>query len=285
MSKSEVSAIQVKINSLKNALTASESKVAEFIRDRFEQVIYLSVTDLAEQADVGETTVLRFCRKLGYKGYQEFKLALAQNHAVASSSIVGGFDENDEIQAIMQKAASANIKALQETMTLLDSKKVEEVAILLLSARRIHFYGVGVSGITAVDAKSKFLRIGIATEAVTDSHLQAMSAATLGEKDVAIGLTVSGSTKDTIDALRIAKENGAGTVAITQFAKSPITKTADHILLTAGKELPFDGGSVAGKMAQLLVIDILFSVIATRIKEKAQLYKEKTAKAVVDKIY
>jgi DNA-binding MurR/RpiR family transcriptional regulator len=285
MSKSEVSAIQVKINSLKNALTASESKVAEFIRDRFEQVIYLSVTDLAEQADVGETTVLRFCRKLGYKGYQEFKLALAQNHAVASSSIVGGFDENDEIQAIMQKAASANIKALQETMTLLDSKKVEEVAILLLSARRIHFYGVGVSGITAVDAKSKFLRIGIATEAVTDSHLQAMSAATLGEMDVAIGLTVSGSTKDTIDALRIAKENGAGTVAITQFAKSPITKTADHILLTAGKELPFDGGSVAGKMAQLLVIDILFSVIATRIKEKAQLYKEKTAKAVVDKIY
>ncbi|MDQ1911546.1 hypothetical protein RAC89_14025 [Paenibacillus sp. GD4] len=111
MSKSEVSAIQVKINSLKNALTASESKVAEFIRDRFEQVIYLSVTDLAEQADVGETTVLRFCRKLGYKGYQEFKLALAQNHAVASSSIVGGFDENDEIQAIMQKATSANIKA------------------------------------------------------------------------------------------------------------------------------------------------------------------------------
>ncbi|MDQ1911547.1 SIS domain-containing protein [Paenibacillus sp. GD4] len=77
-------------------------------------------------------------------------------------------------------------------MTLLDSKKVEEVAILLLSARRIHFYGVGVSGITAVDAKSKFLRIGIATEAVTDSHLQAMSATTLGEMDVAIGLTVSG---------------------------------------------------------------------------------------------
>lgn len=285
MNMAETSSIQALIHSHMNAFTRSEKIVAQFVLDRLTDIIYLSVTDLAEQADVGETTVLRFCRKVGFKGYQEFKLAIAQDHVQPISNLYGDVNQDDELQVMMQKITNTNIKSLQETLSLLDPKQLEYAIDLLNSAKRIHFYGVGTSGITALDAKSKFLRIGLQVDAVSDSHLQAMAAATLTAEDVAVGITVSGSTKDTVDALKLAKENGAKVIAITQFARSPVTKVADAILLMAGKEMPLQGGSLAAKIAQLHTIDLLFTGLSMRTSDKSLYYKEKTAKAVIDKIY
>lgn len=274
--------IRVKLHSYRHALTKSEQKVAAFVLDHAEEAMYLPVTDLAVRAGVGESTVLRCCRKLGFKGYQEFKLALAKDHEKAAS-----FFEDDVRpgHGMVHTITSNNIKALQETVSLLDETELEDVVDAMFRARYVHFYGVGTSGITALDAKSRFLRIGFPADAVADSHLQAMAAATLCEKDVAVGITVSGSTKDTVDALAAAKKNGATIVAITQFARSPVTKNADRILLTGGKESPLQGGSLAAKMAQLHMIDLLFGGIALRMQEKALYYNEKTAESVLGKIY
>jgi DNA-binding MurR/RpiR family transcriptional regulator len=186
---------------------------------------------------------------------------------------------------MIQKVNASNVQAIQETTGMVDSKELNRAIELILSSQKIHFYGAGVSGITALDAKSRFMRIGLSVDALLDAHHQAMAAATLSENDLAIGFSVSGSTKDTVDALAIAKANGAKIVASTHFARSPITRTADVVLLNGGRETPLQGGSLAAKIAQLHVIDLLYTGVALRIKEKALYYREKAAKAVADKAY
>lgn len=277
--------LHAKIHSYVKSLTKSEQKVAHFVLERFDEILHMSVTDLAEQANVGETTVLRFCRKLDFKGYQEFKLALAKNTVNPVANLHSNLTESDPFFVMVQKVNASNVQAIQETTGMIDSKELNRAIELILSSQKIHFYGAGVSGITAMDAKSRFMRIGLSADALLDAHHQAMAAATLSENDLAIGFSVSGSTKDTVDALTIAKANGAKIIASTHFARSPITRTADVVLLNGGRETPLQGGSLAAKIAQLHVIDLLYTGVALRIKEKALYFREKAAKAVADKAY
>ncbi|WLD93072.1 MurR/RpiR family transcriptional regulator [Alkalihalobacillus sp. AL-G] len=270
------------INSYFPSLTKSEQKVAEIVLEEMEKVMYFSVTDLADAADVGDTTVLRFCRKVGFKGYQEFKLAIAKD--LANGTGTPGEDP-DEAGGILQAIARNTVNVIQETAAITNEEVLEDALILLDEANSIHFFGVGTSGLTALDAENRLLRIGKRTHAVIDSHIQAMTAATLGEGDVVVGISVSGSTKDTIDSLKIAEDSGATVIAITHHARSPITKVANLVLLSGGKESPLEGGSLAAKISQLFVIDLLCTGIAIRNKKKSLEFKERTARAVINKIY
>lgn len=273
------------IQSLRPSFTKSEQKVADIVLAQTESVIYLSVIDLAEKAGVGETTVLRFCRKIGFRGYQEFKLALAQELVHPVKNLHGEVGEDDSLVTITQKVTAFNRQAVEDTHAMLDTKLLERCVELFRTAGTIHFYGVGTSAVTALDAKYTFLRLGLKVDAFNESHLQAMAAATLGPGDVAIGLSVSGSTKDTIDSLKVAKQAGATVICITHYRRSPITNVADITLLTAAQEGPLQGGSLAAKIAQLHVIDVICTALTMRIKEKALLYKERTAKAVLERKY
>ncbi|MDF2683819.1 MAG: transcriptional regulator [Brevibacillus sp.] len=275
----------LQIQSLQPSFTKSEQKVAQIVLTQTESVIYSSVIDLAEKAEVGETTVLRFCRKIGFRGYQEFKLALAQELVNPVKNLHGEVGEDDSLGIITQKVTATNRQAIEDTSALFDMDQLERCVELLHTARTIHFYGVGTSAVTAQDAKYTCLRIGLRVDAFTESHLQAMAAATLGPGDVAVGLSVSGSTKDTIDSLKVAKEAGATAVCITHFRRSPITNVADITLLTAAQEGPLQGGSLAAKMAQLHVLDVIATALTMRNKEKALMYKERTAKAVLERKY
>jgi DNA-binding MurR/RpiR family transcriptional regulator len=270
------------INSYYPSLTKSEQKVATVVLEQMEKVIYYSVTDLADVAEVGEATVLRFCRKIGLKGYQEFKLAIAKD---LSSFPQEESSVTNQSEGLLTSVATFTKNAIDETVAMIDEKALQGVVELLSKAKTVHFFGVGTSGLTALDAKNRFLRIGHRTDAVIDPHIQSMTAATLGENDLVIGLSVSGSTKDTIDSLLIAKENGAKIAAITYYARSPITKVADYVLLSGGKESPLEGGSLAAKISQLFVIDLLCTGLAVLDKQFALQMKERTAHAVVNKIY
>lgn len=271
-----------KIKSYYPSLTKSEQKVARYVLDYAENVLFQSVTEMAEQAGVGETTVIRFCRKIGFKGYQEFKLTLAQHQSIKKSEQAR--QETHEEDFVAQVCESA-IQVLQVSLNMLDRKKLQQAIEMIGNSRNILFFGVGSSGITALDAKNRFLRIGRRSEATTDSHIQAMSAVLMEEGDVAIGFSVSGSTLDTNDILTKAKNNGAKVIAITNYAKSPITSIADVVLLTSGKEAPLEGGSITAKISQLFVIDLLCEGLTLRDTERAKSMKEKTARAVIDRIY
>lgn len=268
-----------------HSLTKSEQKVADYVLAHMEETIYLTVTELAEQVGVGETTVLRFCRRIGYKGYQAFKMALTQEVAQQSQGTMDQEEDWSELQRIIQKSTQASVQALQETARRIDETALEQAIQLILQQQRIVIYGSSMSGNTAADARNKFLRIGILAEVYADAHMQAMSAATLTEHDLAIGISITGSTKDTMDALQIAKENGAKIIALTHARRSPMADISDIVLLTAGRETPLQGGSMGAKISQLLVIDLLFNGVASERKEEATRMKERTSKAVVDKAY
>ncbi|MFD2615376.1 MurR/RpiR family transcriptional regulator [Paenibacillus gansuensis] len=272
--------LKAHISSYLPSLTKSEQKVAQVVLEQSPEVLYFSVTELAEYADVGETTVMRFCRKIGFKGYQDFRLSLAQDQNALRVETQQA-DPLDYVQMLYQSA----VHVLNASVALLDREKLNQAVELIDQAKRVQFFGVGASAITALDAKNRLMRIGCITEAITDSHMQAMSAVLMGPGDVAVGVSVTGSTKDTNDMLAKAKQNGAKVIAITNYAKSPITGIADIVLLTAGKESPLEGGSIAAKMSQLFVIDLICEGIARRDEAKTKSMKEKTARAVIDRIY
>ena len=273
------------IRSQLNALTKTEAVVAVYVLEHPEDVIYLSVTDVAEKAGVGETTVLRFCRKLGYRGFQDFKLLLAQDLVQPAGHTPEEVKAGDDPATLRQKLVASHSRILEDTGKLLDAAKLGQAIELLAQADTIQFYGVGSSGLTAQQAAHSFSRIGKKSDAKQDTHFQAMSASLLTERDVAVGLSVSGSTKDTIENLRLAREGGARILCITHNARSPITKLSDVDLLMAAKENPFQGSSLSAKISQLTVIDILLAGVSLRLQEAAGKFRERTAKAVSEKLY
>lgn len=274
-----------KIRSEYNSLPPSEVKVADYVLQNPEEIIYLSVSELATEVDVSDSTIIRFCKDVGFKGYQEFKLFIAQDLVVTIENINEDISENDDLETLSKKITFSNKQAIEETMSVLDLDALKTAIDQILEADKVQFYGVGASGITACDAKYKFLRIGKNVDCYTDAHLQAMSAATLGENDLVVGISHSGSTKDVVDSCKIAGEAGATVICITGHNKSPITRVSDIKLLTATKEGPLGSGALRSKIAQLHMLDLIFTGVSLKQKEKTIEFTEKTAKAVIDKLY
>lgn len=274
------------IRSRYNAFTNTEKKVADYILNHMKDVIYMSITDLADACNVGESSVFRFCKTMNLKGYQEFKIALAHSISQGEESpqISGHITLQDTIEEISSKILTTNVSALTETFNLINEKDISNAIESMILAERIHFFGVGASLMTAMEAKNKFMRIINKTECSIDSHLQIMSAALMTENDIAVAISYSGSTKDTIEVAKVAKERGAKVIAITRFAKSPLTNYADITLLCGANEGPLQGGSLSAKLAQLYLLDILYMEYFRRTKKESTINKEITANAVIEKM-
>lgn len=270
------SKIETIIQTYSSRFTKSEIKIADYIKKYYENVMYLSITELSDLIGVGEATILRFCRKIGYRGYQDFKLAIAKE----PDNQKEGISEHSFIDNIHQNL----IESLNNTRYLIDENELEKACLLLDQVQHIYVYGVGSSGITATEACSKLLRIGKHTQAITDSHFQAMNSATLLAGDLIIAITVSGSTIDVLEAVQLAKERGCLVIAMTSYIKSPITKLADVVLLTSGRENPLEGGSLSVKVSQLYLVDLLCRGVALLDITQAEQMKKLTAEAVSNKL-
>ncbi|MBO9607758.1 MAG: MurR/RpiR family transcriptional regulator [Paenibacillaceae bacterium] len=283
--RGELSHALLRIPTVYESLTKSEQKVADTVQRDPEAAVFCTITDLAEKSEVGETSVIRFCRKLGFRGYQEFKLSLAQNVSKPEEQLYGDIQEDDGLDAVIRKICGFNTQVIQNVMPLLSLHDVQAAVKAVVSSNRLLFFGVGSSGITAMDAKYRFVRLGYNVVAESDSHVIAMNASLAGKGDVVFGISVSGSTKDVVAAIKLAKANGAFIVCLTSHARSPITQYADVVLLTTAKESPLQGGSFASKLAQITVLDILSTAVALAEKQRTYRAMEKTAKSVLDKLY
>lgn len=273
------------ITSIYQSLSNAEQKVADAVLGNAESTVYSSITDLAETAEVGETTVIRFCRKLGYHGFQEFKLAIAQDLVSPTQQVYGKIEEFDEMDVMTAKIMAHNLQTLQDTTQLLNRSGLEKATTALLGGKRLYFFGVGSSGHTASDAQYRFMRLGFDAHCAFDSHIIAMNCALVTPEDVVVGISASGSTKDLVDAIRIAKANGAFIIALTNHARSPITALANAVLLGASKQSPLQGGAFSSKLAQIHVLDILSTIVSVKRKETTFSALESTAKAVLEKLY
>lgn len=274
-----------RIRSVYNTLAPAERKVADFVSDHSKLVIYMSVTQLAEAVGVGDSTVIRFCQNAGFRGYQELKLVLARDLVEPSEDLSDGITAEDSLEVMARKVCSANKNALEDTSKMLDFNQLALAIEALVRARRIEFYGVGASGTSALDAKNRFMRLGLICDAPTDPHIQMMSAAVLDERDVAVGISFSGSTKDVVQVVNKAKERGAIAICVTAYSRSPLANEADIKLITASVETPLGSGALRSKIAQLHILDLLYTGVAMRLGSKGRLYTELTAEAVLDKLY
>lgn len=258
----------VRIRSLLPGLARAEQRVAKVVLNDPSRVARQSITEVALAADTSETTVTRFCKAIGVGGYPQLRIALAADTARTAArtnrSYGGDIEAGDDLATVVGKIGFADARAVEETTDQLEIVALQRVVAVIADAGRIDIYGVGASAFVAGDLQQKLHRIGKVAFAWSDTHIMLTSAAVLGHGDVAIAISHSGATSDTVEALRIAREHEATTVAITNFPRSPISKVADHTLTTAARETTFLTGVTASRIAQLTVIDCLFVGVAQR---------------------
>ncbi|MBQ0997743.1 MULTISPECIES: MurR/RpiR family transcriptional regulator [Streptomyces] len=246
----------------------------------------LSIGALAERAATSPATVLRFCRTLGFGSYPQLRLALAA--AVAHERAVGGeqsalgtdIDPSDSLEQIVKKIIYNEVRALDETSRSVDPSVLGRAVDAITGARRIDIFGVGASAFVGQDLHQKLHRIGHIAFVWTDVHAALTATALLGPGDVAIGISHSGETEDTVEPLTVAAARGATTVALTNFPQSPLAQAADLVLTTSARETPFRSGATVSRIAQLALVDCLFVAVAQRSYDAAAEALQETYTAV-----
>lgn len=275
-----MSRLLTKLRSSVANLSPVMQRVAQYVLEQPEAVIYHSVTELADATQSSEGSIIRFCQELGFSGFQEFKLTLAIE--MGSPGRYGQESITRDNGSLMARLAQRAARTLDETALLAEEESLREVVHKLANARRIDVYGVGASGVIAQYYAYKFLRFGLAAQAYTDMHLGVMSASNLGVNDVVIGISSSGSTLDTLQAVKAAKAANAFTVAVTNGLKSPLAKIADRSLFGCPPESPLTGGDVFAKLSQMLVLETLVQLMMAadeRLSEDVR----RTAQVVADR--
>jgi DNA-binding MurR/RpiR family transcriptional regulator len=276
----------VRIRALLPSLPPAGRVLGEHILANPAAVTGLTITELSAACGVSETSTVRFCRAIGFHGYAELRLALATEVGRAQGSgqygrIVGSdITPTDDLSAVIEKISYADARAVEETAAQLDVGTLGRVVDALVAAPRVDVYGVGASAFVAFDFQQKLHRIGRVAYAWSDTHIALTSAALLSKGDVAIGISHTGVTRDTIDALAEANRHGATTVALTNFPRSPIARVADLVLTTAARETTFRSGATASRLAQLTVVDCMFVGVAQRTYSDTRKALEKTREAI-----
>ncbi|MFF4764372.1 MurR/RpiR family transcriptional regulator [Streptomyces sp. NPDC001292] len=260
--------VLVRLRGLLPSLSAKEQAIAEVVLEDPAGIVQLSISQVARRAKVSDTSVTRFCRRLGLTGYPELRLALAAAVQYARSGwrlrvgMRGDIEPDDTAAEVIVKMAHADAGAIQDSVEQLDAAALDAASRLLARARRIEVYGVGSSGLVAADMEYKLQHLGLPCSAFSDVHRALMNAAHLRPGDVAVGISHSGRTQETLDPLREAALRGATTLAFTNDSGSPITALADLVLCSAGREAPFRSGATVSRISQLFVVDCLYVRLA-----------------------
>jgi RpiR family carbohydrate utilization transcriptional regulator len=275
----------IRLRGLYPSLKAALRKVADVILDRPELAIYASVNEVAAAAGVSEATVMRLCRLLGFRGFQDFKIALARELVTPLQRLHEEVAEGDDPATIVHKVFHANVAALQDTLAVLDMEAMDTAAKWLLEARLMLLIGVGTSGPIVTDAANKFFRLGLLVQAITDAHLMMMAASLLTPRDVLLAVSHSGSTRDTVETAKTAINAGARVICITNNSLSPLTKTADLVLATASRETRFRQEAMASRLCQTSILDSLYTLVALARPEAALQNLAKIENVIVTKQY
>ncbi|WP_223636233.1 MurR/RpiR family transcriptional regulator [Planococcus sp. 4-30] len=236
-----------------------EKKIADYVLNDPKNIIHLTINQIADELGLAESTIFRFCQRIGFKGFQAFKISLAAEVVAPLKDIHEKIEEGDSISAVTEKVFRSNIKTLEDTLQIVDTEAMEQATEKLLKARKIDFYGNGGSAMVAMDGYHKFVRLGLHVSMNLDSHMQLMAASQLQSDDVAIVISHSGSTTDVLDVLRVLKEKGVTIICVTNFAKSPLSKESDIALYTISEETDFRSEALSSRIAQLSLIDALYT--------------------------
>lgn len=274
-----------RIQTQESKLSEKEAIIARYVLDNFREVLNLTITELSDRTKSSDATVVRFCKSIGYKGYQDFKINLAQDVVSPLSQYSSSMSDNDDIQTIVSKTFKAEISVLEETLLMLDFKVINKVVELLQSKDRIYIFGSGGSAYIALDFVHKMLKVGVECVFNLDSDTQIMQASILKNEDIVMAISQSGSNKSTIESVDMAKKNGATVIGITVAGKSPMARICDYVLYTSTKELIFKSESVSARTAQLVVLDSIVTAMALRSTERSKNAIQRTRLATANRKY
>lgn len=255
----------VLLQEILNDLPFSERKAASYILEHPQKVIELNILELARASGANAAGIVRLCKRMGMKGFRELKLRATWE--ISQGGKTKGFlriKPGLSIEEISRSVINNIEKTLSDLQKIIDEEAVEIAARRLMEAKRIDIYGVGASGIVAQDLYQKLLRIGLICSYNPDSHLQLTSSCGLQEGDTVVAVSYSGATRATIMAVQEAKRSGAFAVSITRLGKNKLAELCDLNLYVPSTEPLIREGAMASRIAQLAVVDILFSVIAAK---------------------
>lgn len=265
--------ILLKAKSLFESLKPSEKKVADYLIQRADDVIHFSINELAENAGCSEASVSRFVRKLGFSKFIDFKIALVkelssvENKKIVKKNATGVYD-------LVNHLIQQGIKCYEDLSQLVNPQEIETVADWITTSRRTIFFGVGSSGPMALLGSSLLVRVGIESISYSDPHMQVIVGSNCTSADTVIAVSVSGTIKDTVKSLQVAKSVGAKAVAITGGKDSPLAKAADLVLYCAPEGFELGFGSLAARSSQMAILDMILSTIVWKNEKCGQNLKK-----------
>ena len=247
------------------SLRKSEAKVANYVLANASEVIKMRIVDLASKSEVSEPTVIRFCKAIGFDGFQSFKLQLAQQLGLGSVFTQFAVEDNDTVADLINKVFDTTVGSLITAREEINSEVLEQAITTISNARRVEFYGFGASGSVAADAQHKFFRLQLSSSAYTDPHIQRMSAISLGPEDVVVAISQSGETQALLQSVALAREAGANVIGLAPHNTS-LSRVCNLAIYVNMEEDLKSFTPVSSRIAHLVVIDVLATGVARHRK-------------------
>ncbi|KGE18066.1 MurR/RpiR family transcriptional regulator [Paenibacillus wynnii] len=259
-----IGSIVVQIETMLTQLPESERKAARYILDEIEGISKLSIHTLAEKAGTSAAAITRLCRSLGLSGFPDLKVRLSVENAMEQKPGYYDIERQETMQNVIQKTVSNSLQAIQDIILHLQPDTIDQVVRDFSEASVIYMYGVGASAIVAADAAQKWLRLGKPAFALQDEHLIATALASAPPNALFMGVSYSGNTKEVVQLFRVAKNYGVRTIGLSRFGNHKMSELADVMLYTPlAPEATLRSGATSSRLAQLVVIDILFFAYAS----------------------
>lgn len=262
--------VLLKIKSLMPSLSTKEQSIANFVLEDPRFASRMTINEMAAQLGVADSTVFKFTKKLGYRGFRDFRTDLLAEEFDPQISIHENVTPEDTPVVVAQKIFHSSAKSLHDTLSLLNGHDLDQAIDFMLGASRISLYGCGESGVIALDAYQKFLRSPIPCHFVTDTHMQLMQAAQLTPDDCAIVISHTGATREMIEIARIAHEARARVILITSYPSQHISEYADVTFVSTSDETGYRPESLSCRFAQLAIIDTLYTALMFRVQGTAE---------------
>lgn len=267
-----------RITESQSSLRKSEAKVASYVLENLDEVIEMRVVDLASKSSVSEPTVIRFCRAIGFDGFQSFKLQLAQQLGLGSVFTQFAVEDSDTVADLLNKVFDTTVGSLITVRDEINSAVLEQAIDTISDARRVEFYGFGASGSVAADAQHKFFRLQLSSAAYTDPHIQRMSAISLGSEDVVVAISQSGETQALLESVELAREAGANVIGLAPQNTS-LSRLCNLAIYVNMEEDLKSFTPVSSRIAHLVVIDVLATGVARHRKPLLKEHLERLEKS------
>lgn len=264
-------------------VTKSDKILIEYIKNNIEDVFYKPISQIAKESNIGEATITRFSKKMGFSGLQDFKVTLAQEISSLSKSrniINSNIENNEPVIDTAKKLLATNISTLESTVDIINGSEIHKSAQLIINAKRIYFIGIGYSGIIAQDSNYKFMRIGLNCLSFDSSHTMIMMASIMQKGDLVIAISHSGETEEIIKTVEMAKQNEVDIISITKKKESSLKSISDIHLEYISEETLLETGSISSKLAQIFLIDLIYTQVVKEKFNEAIDMKIKTTDAI-----